>query len=84
MLARKCLSRGTGLREVPGPSSDSGSTVPIVERKRLSRGAVTGGSPAVFGYLAAYGHARGRYMLPRHERAVLRLANPVGGVRPGH
>lgn len=34
----------------------------IVERKRLSRGAVTGGSPVVFGFLTAYGHARGRYI----------------------
>ena len=26
----------------------------------------------------------GEVRVPRHERALLRLANPVGGVRPGH
>ena len=55
----------------------------FVERKRLSRAPVPGVSRPVFGFLTAYVSCEGEVREPRHERARFRLANPVGGVRPG-
>jgi hypothetical protein len=58
--ARKCLSRAPDFGGIPILPQIPDQQIPIVERKRLSRGADTGGSPAVFGFLTAYGHARKR------------------------
>ncbi len=76
---RKCLPgrRTSGVFTVRPQIPDQ--RLHIVERKRFSTAPVSGVIPGRLRISDCVRSCEGELHIPRHERALLRLANPVGG-----
>jgi hypothetical protein len=76
---RKCLSRAPDFGGFPVLPQIPDQQIHIVERKRFSTAPVSGVIPGRLRISDCIQSCEEELHVPRHERALLRLANPVGG-----